>query len=234
MPLVSVTGAQLAFGHVALLDGVDFSIERGERVALIGRNGTGKSSLLRAIAGEIALDDGLLVRHGGSSVAYVAQEPQFGEARTISEAVATGLGEQAALAARYELVAQALSDPAQADQHDALLAEMGVLQSRLDAGDGWAVAHRIERVLSQHLDTFPLSFKTFVSSMPSWVNEKLRVPSIIKKELKYKGDVFFIQDRGFRTTTATPASNAVIAPCNRDGASIRSSAHRAPPGSALS
>ncbi|HBD34299.1 MAG TPA: ABC transporter ATP-binding protein, partial [Cupriavidus sp.] len=63
------------FGHVALLDHTDFSLEAGERVGLIGRNGTGKSSLLRIVAGMSAPDDGLISRQSGVTCAYVAQEP---------------------------------------------------------------------------------------------------------------------------------------------------------------
>ena len=77
MAIVSFTNAQLAFGHFAMLDHADFSLEPGERVGLIGRNGTGKSSMLRIIAGQSKLDDGLLVAQQGIKVAYVEQEPQF-------------------------------------------------------------------------------------------------------------------------------------------------------------
>jgi len=69
MAVISLTSAQLAFGHVALLDHADFSLETGERVGLIGRNGTGKSSLLKTIAGRFKLDDGLLVMQQGVKIA---------------------------------------------------------------------------------------------------------------------------------------------------------------------
>ncbi len=75
MSLLSVQGAGLAFGHVALLDDAALTIEVGERVALIGRNGTGKSSLLKALASLIHLDDGRIVRQSGCTLAYVVLTP---------------------------------------------------------------------------------------------------------------------------------------------------------------
>jgi ATP-binding cassette subfamily F protein uup len=76
MPLLTLANAELAYGDLPLLDGAAFSLEAGERVGLIGRNGTGKSSLLRIIAGEMALDDGELKRMDGLSIAFVPQEPE--------------------------------------------------------------------------------------------------------------------------------------------------------------
>jgi ATP-binding cassette subfamily F protein uup len=77
MAVISLSDAQLAFGHVALLDHAEFSLETGERIGLIGRNGTGKSSLLKIIAGRSKLDDGLLVMQQNLKIAYVDQEPHF-------------------------------------------------------------------------------------------------------------------------------------------------------------
>jgi len=77
MAVISLSNAQLAFGHVPLLDHAEFSLEAGERVGLIGRNGTGKSSLLKIIAGVSKLDDGLLVMQQNLKIAYVDQEPHF-------------------------------------------------------------------------------------------------------------------------------------------------------------
>ena len=73
MAVISLSNAQLAFGHVALLDHAEFSLESAERVGLIGRNGTGKSSLLKTLTGQSKLDDGLLVMQQGIKIAYVDQ-----------------------------------------------------------------------------------------------------------------------------------------------------------------
>jgi ATP-binding cassette subfamily F protein uup len=171
MPLVSVANAHLAFGHVALLDGVDFAVDAGERVALIGRNGSGKSSLLRAIGGVSQLDDGQIVREAGLSLAWVPQEPAFEPGHSVFEAVAGGLAKNLAQLAEYERLTASLShdhetriaDPsssvASADAPvgvaDAVpdqahtLARLSELQSELDASGAWALSHRIDRVLSK-------------------------------------------------------------------------------------
>jgi len=146
MPVVTVTDAHLAFGHVPLLDGVDLSIERDERVALIGRNGTGKSSLLKAIAGETALDDGLVSCETGASLAYVAQEPDLGPSDSVFDAVARGLSEDLSTIVEYERLVAAL---AHGEPSPSALERVAELQHRLDASGAWALTHRIERVLSR-------------------------------------------------------------------------------------
>ena len=147
MALLTVGGAHLAYGHVALLDGVDFSIETGERVALIGRNGTGKSSLLKGIAGEVRFDDGEIVMQSGARLAWVPQEPVFEPGQDVFDAVAGGLAEDAGRIAEYHHVTARLAHGE--GDHDALLQQLAQLQSALDASGAWALTHRIERVLSQ-------------------------------------------------------------------------------------
>src|SRR5690606_32065819 len=87
MALISFTNVQLAYGHHALLDHADFSLEIGERVGLIGRNGTGKSSLLNILAGLAVPDDGQLIRSGGLGIELVRQEPELDESQTVFDAV---------------------------------------------------------------------------------------------------------------------------------------------------
>ena len=147
MPILTVSGAQLAYGHVALLDGVDLSIEPGERIALIGRNGTGKSSLLKGVAGEIAFDDGQVVLQSGATLAWVPQEPQFEPGQDVFDAVAGGLAADAGRITEYHHVAARL---AHGDgDHDALMQRLAQLQSELDTSGAWAMTHRVERILSQ-------------------------------------------------------------------------------------
>ncbi|WP_059411383.1 ATP-binding cassette domain-containing protein [Cupriavidus basilensis] len=145
MALFSISDAQLAFGHVALLDHADFSLEAGERVGLIGRNGSGKSSLLKIVAGLSAPDDGLIARQSGVTSAYVPQEPQFAPGQHVFDAVSQGLGQVHDLLAAYEAALAALDD-----HHDeAALAELHRLQSEVDAAGAWQVRTRVETTLAQ-------------------------------------------------------------------------------------
>jgi len=145
MAVISLSNGQLAFGHVALLDHADFTLEAGERVGLIGRNGTGKSSLLKILTGQARLDDGLLVAQQGLKTAYVPQEPSFDPDMTVFDAVAAGLGELAALLAEYE----ALTGQFGGGNDDALLERMQAIQSKLDAADAWNLNNRVETTLDR-------------------------------------------------------------------------------------
>jgi ATP-binding cassette subfamily F protein uup len=149
MSLFSITGAQLAFGHVALLDHADFSIEPGERVGLIGRNGAGKSSLLKIVAGLAKPDDGLITRTQALTTVYVPQEPVFDAGIRVFDAVAAGLEHTRALLDEYDRVAHELADASEGPSHDALLARMNALQGELDMHDGWAWRTRVATTLAQ-------------------------------------------------------------------------------------
>lgn len=87
MALITLIDAHLAYGDLPLLDEANISIEPGERVGLIGRNGTGKSSLLSVLAGKTMLDDGQLQRMDGLTIHYVEQEPQLPDAPTLKESL---------------------------------------------------------------------------------------------------------------------------------------------------
>ncbi|MFN5802851.1 MAG: ATP-binding cassette domain-containing protein, partial [Burkholderiales bacterium] len=143
MALISLTQAELAFGHWALLDKTSFSVEPGERVGLIGRNGTGKSSLLRIMAGELMLDAGEVVRQQGLKTAYVPQEPAFAEGATAYSAIAEGLP-QAQLLADY---AAALTQVEQ-EASPAALERLAQAQAALEHAQAWVLAHRVEAMLA--------------------------------------------------------------------------------------
>ena len=135
MALLTLTNAHLAYGHVALLDHTDFALEAAERVGLIGRNGTGKSSLLKIIAGLERPDDGELRLQQGLRLALVAQEPQLDGSATVFDAVSQGVAEAKALRERYE--AHGPDD------------DLDALQTRIEALDGWTWEQRVTETLER-------------------------------------------------------------------------------------
>ena len=139
MALLNLQQACLAYGHVPLLDHTDFALEAQERVGLIGRNGSGKSSLLKILAGLEKPDDGLLQRQGGVAVAYVAQEAALVPGHTVFEAVAEGLADVRQLLAQY--------------QQPAGEVDLDRLHNQIDNLDGWTWEQRVRETLDRlHLD----------------------------------------------------------------------------------
>jgi ATP-binding cassette subfamily F protein uup len=147
MPVLTLDGACLAFGHHALLDHADLVIEPGDRIALIGRNGTGKSSLVKAFAGELHLDDGKVWRQPGLRVSHVAQEPPYEPADTVYETVASGLGPLREALVGYHRLSARLASQSDASAED--LEQLGELQHALDNGDGWTQSSRIDAMIDQ-------------------------------------------------------------------------------------
>ena len=142
MALLTLTNAHLAFGHVALLDGADFALETAERVSLIGRNGTGKSSMLKILAGIDKPDDGLLQVERGLRRTYVPQEPQFAPGISVFDAVSEGVREAKETREKFE-------------NHDGVdHDDLDRLQSRLEALGGWDWERRVDETLHR-LDLDP-------------------------------------------------------------------------------
>jgi len=146
LALITLTEGRLAFGHVPLLDHTTFSLESGERIGLIGRNGTGKSSLLKILAGLEKLDDGLLQYQQNLRIAYVAQEPILQSEHTVFEAAAEGLAKVKALREEYEALSEGEWDESNHERLDQL-------QSQLDAQGGWNWEQRVNESIDRlHLD----------------------------------------------------------------------------------
>ncbi|MDA8129618.1 MAG: ATP-binding cassette domain-containing protein [Betaproteobacteria bacterium] len=146
MPLLTFDRLELAYGHWPLLDGASLVVEAGERIGLIGRNGTGKSSLLKIIAGASEPDAGEVWRAPGLKLAYVPQEPQFRPGHNVFEAVAEGVGAAQALLAEYHAAAHAM-----AEGDETVYADFERLSHELEAADAWRLNSRVEETL-QRLD----------------------------------------------------------------------------------
>ena len=139
MAIFSLSNAHLAFGHVALLDNAAFSLDTGERLGLIGRNGAGKSSMLKVIAGLEKLDHGLLQMTQGVRICYVPQEPVFEPGHSVFDAVSEGVAEARAVRQAYEEHADGV--------------DLDALQTRIEALDAWNWEQRVDTTIAQlHLD----------------------------------------------------------------------------------
>ena len=146
MPIATFESVSLAYGHVPLLDHADLVIEPGSRIGLIGRNGAGKSSLLKILAGLAAPDDGRVWRRPGLRIAFVPQEPVLEPGHTVFEATVEGLGELAHLLASYHSAAHVLEH---LPHDETAMAAMQSAQEELERRDGWNVQSRVETVLSR-------------------------------------------------------------------------------------
>ena len=160
MSLITLQNALLSYGPHALLDHADFSLEAGERVGLIGRNGAGKSSLLKILAGIKAPDDGAIQWQGGTTtdqhghevpvtrLIYVAQEPEFTANKSVFDTVSEGVAEAKKLRTEYEALSH---------QDNADMKQLDQLQTRIEALDGWMWEQRVQETLQRlHLDPAPL------------------------------------------------------------------------------
>jgi ATP-binding cassette subfamily F protein uup len=137
MALITLLDAQLAFGHVPLLDHTTFSLESQERVGLIGRNGAGKSSLLKILAGLEKPDDGILQAQSNTRIAFVAQEPQLDADMTVFAAVSAGLARVIALI----------------DEYSQGHGDLDAMQSEIESLDGWNWEQRVGETLHRlHLE----------------------------------------------------------------------------------
>ncbi|MFP5440803.1 MAG: ATP-binding cassette domain-containing protein [Gammaproteobacteria bacterium] len=140
MPLIRLQDIQLAVGQQVLFDHIDLSLKRGEKIGLVGRDGTGKSTLLKLIAGEAKADSGEVWVRPGTRVAMLSQSlPEAGEL-TVFEVVAGGLADTGRLLAEYHALAM---------QPDADLKKLERLQQGIEAADGWNFQQRIDTVLSR-------------------------------------------------------------------------------------
>jgi ATP-binding cassette subfamily F protein uup len=146
MALLGMQDINIAFGGPAVLSAANFSIERGERVCLLGRNGAGKSTVMKLLDGTIAPDGGVVVRQTGVTVSRLDQEVPGDIAGTTFEVVAGGLGELGTLISRYHAASHRVGD----GRNEGALRELDRLHHALDAADGWQIQTRVDTVL-EHL-----------------------------------------------------------------------------------
>ncbi len=143
MAYITLRDVHLAFGGPALLDGAHFNLERGERVCLIGRNGEGKSTLLKLIEGSLLPDTGEVSIQNGLTVSMLAQDVPMDSGK-VADIVADGAGEAAAVLKAYHEASDAcvLGDMEACDH-------MGMLQHKLDQLDGWALENKVNTILGK-------------------------------------------------------------------------------------
>ena len=142
MTLLKFTDVSLAYGTTPLLDGVSWQIARGERVCIIGRNGTGKSSMLRLVKGDRASDDGEIWRAPGLKIGELPQELPRADDRTVFDVVAEGLAGVGELLAEYHHLSQNI-------QNEADLDKLMHVQQALEAKDGWRLQQLVDSTLSR-------------------------------------------------------------------------------------
>ena len=145
MNILSVENASFAVGHVALLDKTSFQLDSGEKIGLIGRNGAGKSSFLKILAGVQKLDDGQIIVQNNLKIVYVPQESFFDKEATVFDTVAEGLGEIRDLLGRYHRVSHKLEH----NSDDVLLKELNELQLEIEAKDGWKLDAAVKQTLGE-------------------------------------------------------------------------------------
>ena len=145
MALVSLQEVRIAFGGPRLLDGVTFQIERGERVCLVGRNGAGKSTIMKIVVGELTPDSGEVIRAKGVRVASLEQEVPLDLSGTVFDVVAEGLGDIVELLSEYRSLVHilALGDDA------GIIADLERVQHLIESSGGWQIQQRVETVISR-------------------------------------------------------------------------------------
>jgi len=145
MPVMTLNHLDKAFGPQVLLDDVSLSIGRGVRIGLIGRNGEGKSTLLKIMAGIVESDGGEVTLRGNTQVAYLPQDPHFDAGQSVFHVVAEGLGDVARTLEAYHDSLQRLVE----DSSDSLLKQIDALQSELERLGAWQFHNRIETAISK-------------------------------------------------------------------------------------
>ena len=183
MPLLMLQEAHLAFGDRPLLDLVNLSLENGDRLGVIGRNGAGKSSMLKVLAGTQVLDSGQRIVQKDVQMVYVPQESVFADGETICSVLTAGVAEVAALVERYYAVSH---DLAEDYENEALMEEMQHLQHQIDLRNGW----RVDAAVNEAIMSFGLSGDILVADLSGGWKKRLA----IAQALISKPDVLLLDE----------------------------------------
>lgn len=221
MALISLQEISLDFGGSLIFDNLSMKIEEGERLALLGRNGSGKTTMMKVIAGEIELNQGNVVYQKNLRLAYLPQEVPYGISGTVFDTVLSGLGTELKLLNDYHY----LIDRLQTENSNELMHQINILQEEIDRSGAWNLNNRVENVIDQMKLNPKSDFEKLSGGQKRWVllgrtlvanpdvimldepTNHLDIDSIAWLEVllkSYKGTVFFItHDRTFMNNLAT-------------------------------
>ena len=138
MPLITLDNISLRFSEKVILDEINATIHKGDKIGLIGRNGEGKSTFLKVLAGIVAADDGDLKIQNSTRISYLEQQPPEDNDNTLFNIVAHGLGESGKIISKYH---NALKD--------GNISESSQLQEQIESQDLWPYLHKIETILNR-------------------------------------------------------------------------------------
>ena len=161
MPIISLNNIELSFGAEPLLYKASLQIEQGERVCLIGRNGEGKSSLMKVIEGKLQPDNGEIVRNQGVKIAKLSQDVPWDIQGNVFDVVSQGLGELGEMLRQYSDISHELM----IENNEGLLKRLSDLQTKIEAADGWKFKTQVDQVLTIMALDGEMEFSTLSGGM---------------------------------------------------------------------
>ncbi|MFG0305812.1 MAG: ABC-F family ATP-binding cassette domain-containing protein [Phycisphaerales bacterium JB040] len=177
MPILTCTNVKHAYGDDIILEGVTLSIEPGERVGIVGRNGGGKSTLIKILAGELTPDEGQVVLQRGERLGYLRQDPEFDKGQTLRQAAEHGFAELSALHRELDALFESMAG-AGGEALDKLLKQQAELERRIEAAGGYAIDHKIDEIL-HGLGFTDAQFKVPVSGLSGGQRARLSLAQLL-------------------------------------------------------